>query len=299
MQTKVEHPSRAAWLAARRYGVGASEVSVVLGINPYKSAYTLWAEKTGRIEPEEPGLAAAVGVALEPMIAGLYETQTGYTLEHEPFTMYHHPTAPLFATLDRTAHTPDGPRVVEIKSIGERAWQALKEGEASLAHLVQVQAQLACTGYQTGDLACLVGNRLFEVFPVARHEKLIAQIVRRVTEFWDMVKADTPPTIDESDSTAHTLHRLHPNDSGESIEANAEVLDAVRRLQETKDNIKGMEADAQLLENRIKAAMGNATFARGPGFTVTWKTQERKGYEVKPATFRQMRVNMKDHTDGK
>ncbi len=193
----------------------------------------------------------------------------------------------------------DGPRVVEIKSIGERAWQALKEGEASLAHLVQVQAQLACTGYQTGDLACLVGNRLFEVFPVARHEKLIAQIARLVTEFWDMVKADTPPTIDESDSTAHTLYKLHPNDSGESIEANAEVLDAVRRLREMKDSIKGMEADAQLLENRIKAAMGNATFARGPGFTVTWKTQERKGYEVKPTTFRQMRINMKEHTDGK
>ena len=70
-----EHPNRESWLRWRKNGVGASEVSVVLGINTYKSAYTLWAEKTGRIEPEEPGLAAAVGVAIEPMIAGLYAPQ--------------------------------------------------------------------------------------------------------------------------------------------------------------------------------------------------------------------------------
>jgi putative phage-type endonuclease len=287
-----EHPNRESWLAARKNGVGASEVSVVLGINSYKSAYTLWAEKTGRIEPEEPGLAAAVGVALEPMIAGLYETQTGYTLEHEPFTMYHHPTAPLFATLDRTAHTPDGPRVVEIKSIGERAWQALKEGEASLAHLVQVQAQLACTGYETGDLACLVGNRLFEVFPVARHEKLIAQIVRRVTDFWQCVETNTPPDVDGSKSTTATLYALHPEqEPGKAIEASLEMAEAVERLTYLTDRLAEMDCEKAELQNRIKAMMGDAETAHGEGFRVTWKTQTRKEHTVKASTARVLRVS--------
>ena len=292
MTTKVEHPSRAAWLHARRYGVGASEVSVVLGINPYKSAYTLWAEKTGRIEPEEPGLAAAVGVALEPMIADLYETQTGFALKHEPYTMYHHPTAPLFATLDRTAHTPDGPRVVEIKSIGERAWQQLKEGEASLAHLVQLQAQLACTGYQTGDLACLVGNRLFEVFPVARHERMIKHMLNHVEEFWDCVKANLPPPVDGSKSTTATLYALHPEqEPGKAIEASLEMAEAVERLNYLNARLADMDTDKAELQNQIKAMMGDAETAHGEGFRVTWKTQQRKEHTVKASTARVLRVS--------
>lgn len=37
--------TRAAWLAARRHGIGASEVSAILGLNPYRSCFEVWATK--------------------------------------------------------------------------------------------------------------------------------------------------------------------------------------------------------------------------------------------------------------
>ena len=45
--------SHADWLRYRTMGIGGSDVSVIAGINPYKSAYQLWLEKTGQTEPAE------------------------------------------------------------------------------------------------------------------------------------------------------------------------------------------------------------------------------------------------------
>ena len=41
------------WLKYRTQGIGGSDVSVIAGMNPFKSAYTLWLEKTGQIELKE------------------------------------------------------------------------------------------------------------------------------------------------------------------------------------------------------------------------------------------------------
>src|SRR5690625_7804168 len=37
---------RAAWMAHRAHGIGASEASTILGVNPYASLTRLYAEKT-------------------------------------------------------------------------------------------------------------------------------------------------------------------------------------------------------------------------------------------------------------
>ena len=38
-----------AWHEAREDSIGGSEVSTIMGLNPYESAYALWAKKTGKI----------------------------------------------------------------------------------------------------------------------------------------------------------------------------------------------------------------------------------------------------------
>ena len=40
-------------LEQRKNSIGASEVSSILGLNPWKSALQLWLEKTGAVEPED------------------------------------------------------------------------------------------------------------------------------------------------------------------------------------------------------------------------------------------------------
>ena len=40
--------ARIDWLLDRRKGIGGSDVSAILGLNKWKSAYQIWLEKTGK-----------------------------------------------------------------------------------------------------------------------------------------------------------------------------------------------------------------------------------------------------------
>ena len=41
--------SRERWLEIRRGSIGGSDAGALLGLNPYNSPYSLWAEKTGKV----------------------------------------------------------------------------------------------------------------------------------------------------------------------------------------------------------------------------------------------------------
>ena len=70
-----------------------------LGLNPWKSKYRLWCEKTGKISDEVPDNDAMMtGRDLEQYVAERFERETGkkvrrdnykYTLEEYPFMVGH------------------------------------------------------------------------------------------------------------------------------------------------------------------------------------------------------------------
>ena len=45
--------SRAEWLAARKAGIGGSDAAAIIGLNPFSSPLTVWADKTSTDEPQE------------------------------------------------------------------------------------------------------------------------------------------------------------------------------------------------------------------------------------------------------
>ena len=58
----------------------------------------------------------------------------------------------------------------------------------------------------------------------------------------------------------------------------------------TEEELKELNGEKKKLEARIKAELRGATYARLPGGVVySWTTQERRGYEVAPTKFRQLR----------
>ena len=69
--TKEKIPvNRDEWLKQRSKGLGGSDAGAVMGLNPYKSAYTLWAEKTGLVSSYVPeNEAIRLGNDLEDYVA--------------------------------------------------------------------------------------------------------------------------------------------------------------------------------------------------------------------------------------
>ena len=83
MITRIATKNREEWKALRRKYIGGSDAASVIGMNPYKSAYSLWAEKTGKIPEFEGNLATDVGTYMEDFIAKRFEQETGKKVRRE------------------------------------------------------------------------------------------------------------------------------------------------------------------------------------------------------------------------
>ena len=69
--------AREAWLEARRGSLGGSDAAAVLGVNPYASPYSLWAEKTGRVPEKPDNEAMRLGRDLEDYVVRRWQEKTG------------------------------------------------------------------------------------------------------------------------------------------------------------------------------------------------------------------------------
>ena len=92
------------WLKQRQRGIGGSDISAVLGVNPWKTSYDLWLEKTGRA-PLETATTPAMqrGTILEPVVADLYAEETGRRLRKSNQILKH----PDHVEIDDVSNSPD------------------------------------------------------------------------------------------------------------------------------------------------------------------------------------------------
>jgi putative phage-type endonuclease len=289
--------SREAWLAARRLGIGASEVPAVLGLSPFTTPLRLFGEKVGVIEERAQTERMTLGHLLEPVVASLYAEETGRELRDPgPYTIQRNPAIPiLFATLDREiVATPDArPHgVLEIKTTGYLFADQWAE-EPPLHVQVQAQAQLAVTGHSWASIAVLVGGQTFLWSDLARNDAFIARMLAAVAAFWQRVEAREPPAPTGAD--LDTLRLLYPADRGVEIALPDEAMAWDATYTEARREVAKWQALVEEAEARIKAAMQDASVAVLPdGARYTWRTHTRReaareARETAVRTFRRMK----------
>lgn len=298
--------AKQAWLEERAKGIGASEVGTILGLNPYDSAYSLWLRKTGQIPAQEETLAMWLGHEMEPVIAKRYEMETGRTLvDPGDFTIKAHPEYPwLRATLDRETTFEDGVKgPVEFKAPmagyldEDGLWHAphshketwLKDS-APLTAQAQIQIQMACGGYERGEIVALLGNSDFLILPYERNDEFLDAIIPVLHEFWECVQNRIAPEVDGSEATVAALAKLHPLDNGETVDLPPDLATDIEAWQELQAEVKALEQEITLRKNRIKVALGPNTFGVVGNIKVSHKAQTRAPYTVETSsTFRVLR----------
>lgn len=283
---------RASWLAERRTCIGASDSPSILG-EGYTSALDIWCHKTGLIPDDtETTDSLEIGLALQPAIAEIARHKTGLQIDEANFEVVRHPEYPwLGASLDGVALCPvRGPGVAELKNVGSYNAADWKEPGGPLAFQIQVQHQLMVTGYDWGLLFALIGGNKPVWHIVTRNEPFIGALKNTLTEFWARVLAKEPPPPDESESARKALAALYPFDSGETVELPAEAVDWDQRLATVKEQLSALGEEKAQLENNLRAAIKDATFAvlpNGGGYSL--KAQKRAAYAVEEAEFRVLR----------
>jgi len=291
---------RAAWLAARREGVGASEVAGILGLSPWASPLSVWASKVlpdddlGESEAE----AMLWGQLLEQPILSEACRRYGIAVERVPQQSYasivRHPKWPAV----RLQATPDAylsaacerVGVVEVKTTSAYQAEAWVDG-VPLHYQAQVQAQLACTGLTRAVVLALVGGQRLVRHDVERDESAIALIEAAVVEFWSHVERREQPPARPTAIDVRALERLHPDDSGLEIEAGAHLEVLVETREAFKAQQVTLDEHIDELTAGIKTLLGSATYARlSDGRRLAYRWQEKKEHVTPASRSRVLRV---------
>ena len=263
--------ARQEWLSYRRTGIGGSDAGSVIGMNQYKSRYSLWADKMGMLPEVEDNERMRLGRDLEQYVAERWSEKTGKRFRRRNYMFRSHRWPWMLADVDREVVGENAGLECKTTTIKP---EGIDDGNVPERFYCQCLHYMAVMGYERMYLAILVfGAGLYE-FTIERDEAQIQALANAEGAFWTKyVDAQTPPDVDGTDSTYDALAAIFPESTQREVELfNVQEL---LELDIIKDQIKELTARKQEIENSIKVTMGDAARALAPGYTVSWPSYSK------------------------
>ena len=274
--------SRADWLKWRTKGIGGSDASVIAGINPYKSVYQLWKEKTGQIEPEEEeNDFTHFGTILEPIVKKEFMARTGLKVRAKRMLLQSSEYPFMLADLDGVINENGKMCIFEAKTASAYKQDVWENGVPE-AYLLQVQHYMAVTGAKKTYIAALVGGNRFFYHEVQRDDVLIGEIIRMEKDFLERcVEGGMEPVPDGSPATTDYLNSTYGESNGKLIELPAEALAAFEQYDEISRRLDELKAEKEAVCNQFKNYLKENEAGILGGRRVSWKQVSVSAFDKK------------------
>ncbi len=325
------------WLAARREGITATDIGVILGLVSWDSPFALYWRKKGKLPEVEESDQMRLGSWLEGAIKTQWAGTGGggcwpgalYRSDQRPWQL----ATPDAVVLERQLmRDPEVIAVLECKTSATKdGWgpgamsQPLPEGELLdewQGRVNQVPAHVrAQVLWQMDTLDVAVGHVAVVFLPSGEFRSYtithshdfaytteICQVCMdqkfmrdRGEIFWNRLQGSgTPPAVDGSPVTTSALRHLH---AGAVKGKTAEIDPALaNNYPMACDEFAGAKAIKAELENQIREQMGDATLAVSPidGEVIARRDVfKNPGYTVPPFEVdRLVRVKTKEDSNG-
>lgn len=248
--------SRVKWLQARRSGLGASDMSAILGLNPWATPYGVWADKVTADRPVDDVVSEAAewGHALEDTVArqmAKRHPEMG-KIAPTPGLLVHDDHPWMLATLDRLLvprKTPNAQPIcpLEVKTVSEFMYRAHWIDGVPPVHIqIQVQQQLAVTGFDHAYVVVLVGGQhMPKPYRIERDDETIDKIIDFAGAWWEHhVVGRVRPQLTLADRSI--LSKVFPGDldldpivaDDDTLAAFADYVDARRRRDDALEDME-------------------------------------------------------------
>ena len=256
----------------RLTGLGGSDLGAILGLNPYRTPFQVWSEKTGRSESFTGNLQTRFGSYAEEFVAREYSDRTGRQVQRYN-SLLRHPNAPLLGHIDRLV-VPEGAKRashqreirtdlgLEVKTAHALAasrngdWGEPGTDAVPASYLIQCQAYMLLTGCAHWDLAVLFGNSDFAIYHLHQDPELGEYIVDEASRWWrDYVVADVPPP---PSSELEARQRWPRHQAGKVLTATVEVGLQLRQLAQIRADMRLLEAREKAVKDQLYPALADA-----------------------------------------
>lgn len=266
--------NRGEFLAQRRKGIGGSDISALLGLNPWKSSFELYLDKTGRLEenltPEQEE-RMKWGTILEDVIAKDYAEQNGVRIQRINQQMTHPEHDCIVANVDRVV-LDDGTRarfngervlgankVLEVKTANAFALNSDDWGDEGSEvvptnYWLQVMWYMGITRLPVADIAVLFGGQRQKIFTVDFDKTVFDELVGQAVDWWQKhIINDVPPEPANELEAKQKWQRSN----GKEIQVTGDEADLINSLREIKRLKKGLDEEEQELRDRLIPALAD------------------------------------------
>lgn len=207
----IDNADHAEWLKSRTYGIGGSDASAIVGMNPYKTNIELFEEKTGRRIPEDISGKSYVkyGNDAEPLIRSLFG------LDYPEYEIFYHENRILRnkaypflqASLDGELVDENGRKgILEIKTSNILQSMQYEKWKDRIPdnYYIQVLHYLLVTGYEFVVLrAHLISEWGRDKRTTVKHyfiersevEDDLRMLLREEKRFWEYVESGRKPPL--------------------------------------------------------------------------------------------------------
>ena len=296
------------WLDLRSMGIGGSDTAAIFNESAFTSAYSLWAEKSGRVERTFTGNQATEwGHLLEEIVAQKFATDYEAAVVKWPVMLRSKAHPFMLANLDflivqadenfpageitewRGRHLPPNAvlSVLEIKTtgiVGRGGGAYWQDDAVPRGYELQGLHYSAVTGIESVVFAALVAGEGLVVRGRVYSDEERYNCVQREADFWKHVKEGIAPDSDGMPSTLETISKMYPtHKEGVTVEADDFLIDTYTQYVKTKAELKEVEGRANELRAKLEIAIGEGEAMTYNGETLfTFKaTKDSEAFDAK------------------
>ena len=288
--------SREDWLRLRQSGIGGSDISAVMGFNPYKTAYDLYHDKINDVVEDAQSDAAYWGTTLEDVVAKEYALRNDCKVQKVNYMIRHPKFDFALANIDRAVINPaisgnvrlkDGKlttdKLLEVKTASEymkNVWGDEASDQVPDNYNLQCQWYMGITGVDECDLALLLGGNKYRQYNIKFDSELFEIMIDEAQNFWiNHVLARVEPTP----TTLANAKQKYATSTPDSVlniafddDAVIAVVDRYIDLKEQEKELKGKLEQAQT--DVINLIEDNEALTIDGELVMTYKAQ--KGREI-------------------
>ncbi|ALY10302.1 exonuclease [Arthrobacter phage Sonny] len=261
---------RELWLAERTKGIGGSDISAILGLNKWKSAYGVYNEKIGVAPEIKANAAMRWGLLLEGAMRQAFMEDTGLKVRSAGL---HRSKERDYAQITVDGLVSDGGNF-ESKTLQQWTADEWEEDQVSDHAELQVQWGMYVTGRRHSWVVGLIDGRDFRTRRVEYDPQLVEIILNTADHFWHeyVQKRVAPPMTAVSFEEVRSLYRVGIEDKDRTLTTDElftlSALDV--ELKKLKAQIKADESEERRVQAEIRALIGD-----------NWAVRNQQGELVK------------------
>ncbi|WP_381792835.1 YqaJ viral recombinase family protein [Streptomyces niveus] len=265
------------WHAARRDGIGGSDVAAILGLGggKYTSPRHVFEAKHGR--PDDVNSEAAeVGREIEGFIAGLFSKRSGVKIGNPPGTLVHVDRDWMRVNVDRYTYGDCGTvtGLLECKNRSEYQMDDWEDGAVPDAPAIQTHWGMAVGGWDHGYVAALIGGNKLRWSRLERDEEMIEYLVDYCGRWFQRhVVEGFEPEPDGYEATTDLLAKLWSVKAEAVAQVDISKAKELRaRRADLKEQEKALAASLREVENEMRLLTGENEVAQvGDKAAWSWK----------------------------